>query len=604
MSGREHPLGRLLRYAGDRGGAVLAASAASILNKVFDLAPPVLLGIAVEVLLHPASTWLAPWVGSEARTQLLWLGGLTLVVFFFESLFEYLYGLLWRGLAQDLQHRLRLDAFDHVLVLDRSWLESRSTADVMAVLNDDVNQLERFLDEGANEILHVATTVVMIGGAYLWLSPWLALLAALPIPVILAGAFGFQGRLGPRYAAVRERAGWLNAVLSSALGGLPVVQAFTAERREAERLERASSGYREANRDAIRLSTAFSPLIRMVIVVGFVSTLVVGGELVLAGRLAVGSFSVLVFLSQRLLWPLARLARTVDLYQRAMASTRRIFELLDTPVRLVDGGLDLPGARARGELAFEGVTFAYPGREPAIHGLSFSVAPGEMVGIVGATGAGKTTLLRLLLRFYDPSEGRIRLDGIDLRELRLGALRGAFGLVSQDVFLFPGSVEENVRYGRPGASEAELEEACRLAEAHGFVTGLPQGYRTQVGERGVKLSGGQAQRLALARAILRDPEVLLLDEATSAVDNETEAAIQRSLARVAHGRTVLAIAHRLSTVRHADRILVLERGRLVEQGRHDALVAAGGVYAGLWKVQTGEGVDPEPGRAAGSGSAS
>ncbi len=309
--------------------------------------------------------------------------------------------------------------------------------------------------------------------------------------------------------------------------------------------------------------------------------------MVLDGRLAVGLYSVLVFMTQRLLWPLTELGETLDLYQRAMASTRRIFALLAVQPQIRPGTHELP-TPVTGDVRLDGVRFGYRDGPDVLRDIHIHVPAGETHAVVGATGAGKSTLLRLLLRFHDPREGTVRLDGHDVRSLTYRSLRSAMGYVSQDVFLFHGSVRDNIAYGLPGATDEEIEEAARQAEAHEFVLGLPDGYDTVAGERGVRLSGGQRQRLSIARALLREPAVLLLDEATSAVDNETEAAIQRSLARVGEGRTVVVIAHRLSTVRDADRIWVLERGTVAEAGTHDELVAAGGLYAALWRVQTGE----------------
>jgi ATP-binding cassette subfamily B protein len=297
-------------------------------------------------------------------------------------------------------------------------------------------------------------------------------------------------------------------------------------------------------------------------------------------------YSVLVFMTQRLLWPLTALGETLDLYQRSMASIRRIADLLETCPVLVPGGARLVPP-VRGEIDVRDVRFGYGDGPDVIRGIDLHVPAGETHAIVGVTGAGKSTLARLLLRFHDPRSGQVTVDGTDIRELEFGSLRSAIGYVSQDVFLFHGTVRENLAFGRKGATDAEIEDAARLAEAHEFVLGLPDGYDTMVGERGQKLSGGQRQRLSIARAILRDPAILILDEATSAVDNETEAAIQRSLAKVGRGRTVVVIAHRLSTVRDADRIWVLEDGTISETGTHDELAESDGLYAALWRVQTG-----------------
>jgi ATP-binding cassette, subfamily B, bacterial len=380
--------------------------------------------------------------------------------------------------------------------------------------------------------------------------------------------------------------GALNAVLENNLAGIATIKSFVAEDREEQRVEAASQRYREANRSAISLSAAFSPLIRMAIVVGFVATLVYGGWLAVNDQMAVGTYSVLVFLTQRLLWPLTRLGSMFDLYQRAMASTERVLDLLDTPVTLKDGARELVGGA--GDIAWDGVTFAWPERDPVLQDFTLRVPGGATLALVGPTGAGKSTLVRLLLRFHDPQGGRVTLDGVDVRELRLAALRGSIGLVDQHTFLFPGSVRDNIAYGAPEATDAEVRKAAAQAEASGFIEALPQGYETDVGEGGLRLSGGQRQRLSIARALLTRAPILVLDEATSAVDNETEAAIQRSLARISRDHTTIIIAHRLSTIRHADRIVVLEQGRIAEHGTHDVLVAAGGIYARLWAVQTGE----------------
>jgi ATP-binding cassette subfamily B protein len=584
----KHPLRRLLRYARRHRGRVWLASTCSVLNKLFDLAPEALIGVAVDVVVRGPDSVVALLGFPDPRTQLLVLTVATFVIWLLESLFEYLYGLLWRNLAQTVQHELRLDAYGHLQDLDLSFYEERSTGGLMAILSDDVNQLERFLDRGANELIQVTTTVLVIGALFFVMAPSIAWMAMLPMPFLVWGSVRYQRLLEPLYANVRERVAQLNARLVNNLGGITTIKAYAAEAHEIGRVSAESDAYRIANREAIRYSAAFVPLIRIIILLAFTATMLYGGYAALEGTLEVWAYSLLVYITQRLLWPLTRLGETLDLYQRAMASTTRVLNLLDTPIAAHPGTRALPLIGVRGAVNVNNITFGYHGRAPTLRDFSLQIAPGTTVAVVGPTGSGKSTLIKLLLRLYEVDNGCITLDGTDLREIRLPELRRAFGLVSQEVFLFHGSVRENIGYGSFGASHEQIEAAARLAEAHDFVATLPQGYDTIVGERGQKLSGGQRQRLAIARAILKDPPILLLDEATSAVDNETEAAIQRSLRRITKGRTTVAIAHRLSTVRHSDRIYVMERGRIVESGTHESLLQAGGMYSALWRVQTGE----------------
>jgi ATP-binding cassette subfamily B protein len=587
------PLGRLWRHAIGHRRQVVMAATWSVLNKAMDIAPPMLIGTAVDIVVRKENSVLAGFGVTTPRSQIVVLAGITFVIWALESLFEYLLGVAWRNLAQTIQHELRLDAYTRMQALELRYFEDRATGDLMAVLNDDVNQLERFLDGGANDMLQVLTTVVLIGAVFFYLAPGIAWLAFMPIPVILWGSFRFQRRLEPRYATVRAQAAAVNAELSNRLGGIATIKAFTAEADSVKRIETESERYRTANRAAIRLSSAFSPLIRIVILLGFTATLVWGGFRAVDGSLQVGAYSVMVFLTQRLLWPLTRLGETFDLYQRAMASTNRILDVVDTTPAIADGHRNLTRDEVRGEVVFDHVTFGYRPEYPALIDVVLTAPAGETTAFVGATGSGKTTLVKLLLRFYDVDSGAVTLDGHDIRELRVHDLRRAIGLVSQDVFLFHGTVRENIAYGRPDATLEQIEAAADIAEAHEFITELPEGYDTIVGERGQKLSGGQRQRISIARAILVDPPILVLDEATSAVDNETEAAIQRSLERISRDRTTLVIAHRLSTIRHADRIFVLDRGRVIESGTHEDLIAHAGIYRSLWDVQTGEAVHHE-----------
>jgi ATP-binding cassette, subfamily B, bacterial len=584
-----HPLRRLFAFARPYRRDALLASVHSVLNKFFDVLPELLIGVAVDIVVNRRDSFLARQGIADPAQQLLVLVAVTALVWMCESFFEYQYALKWRGLAQDLQHELRQAAYTHLQALPPSFIERERSGRLMALLNEDVNQVERFLNTGANDLIQVFCSSLMVGAVFFAVTADLAVLALLPIPLILVGAFWFQRRLAPRYASVRDAAAMLSGRLNNNLYGMATIQAYTAERSEADHLRAASEAYRARNADAIRVSAAITPVIRMAILAGFIATLLYGGLLALRGEIGVGSYSALVYLTQRLLWPLTRLADMTDLYNRAMASVHRIMDLLDTPAP-VRADAPLPGdAHAPKALRFDGLHFAYDGR-PALRGVSFDVAAGSTVALVGPTGGGKSTVLKLLMRFIDPDAGRILLDGTDIAGFSPTSLRQAIGYVAQEPFLTDGTVAENIAYGDRAPDQARVEHAARAAEVHEFVAALPDAYASRVGERGTQLSGGQRQRIALARAFYRAPAILILDEATSAVDNETEAAIQRSLARVARERslTTLVVAHRLSTVRHADLILVMEDGRIAERGTHDALVARGGSYAALWRLQTGE----------------
>ncbi|MBP54451.1 MAG: ABC transporter [Marinobacter sp.] len=581
-------LGRLLKYARSYRRQIIAATTCSIINKLFDIAPEILIGIAIDVVVNKEESFVAGLGFETAQEQITILAVLTFFIWAGESIFEYLFQILWRNLAQRLQSDLRQDAYEHAQKLDMSFFEARSSGQLVATMNDDVNQLERFLDGGANAMIQVVVTVVAVGAVFFVLSPLIALLAFTPIPLIIWGAFYFQRKAGPLYADVREKVGDLSSRLANNLGGIATIKSFTAENREAERLKASSEAYVDANRRAIRISSAFIPVIRMAILAGFLATFTVGGMMALEGSLNVGAYGVLVFLTQRLLWPLTGLAEVIDLFERAMASTRRILDLLAEPVRVRDDSGQTLEQPVKGEVTFEGVSFHYPSSGAGIDDISVSVPAGNTLALVGATGSGKSTLIKLLLRFYDPAGGQIRIDGQPIQSVSLKSLREAIGLVSQDVYLFEGSIRDNLAYGSPGASDEQIFEAAKTAEAWSFIEALPDGLATAVGERGVRLSGGQRQRLSLARALLKDPPILVLDEATSAVDNETEAAIQRSLKRIGHNRTVIMIAHRLSTIVDADTIAVVAGGRILESGRHEELLENNGPYSAQWRVQTGQ----------------
>lgn len=569
----------------------LLASTYSLLNKVCDLIPEMLLGIAVNTVIKKEFSWLACVGFQDLKVQLLLLGVLTLITYAAESLLEYLASIKWWSLAQLIQHDFRMAAFGHVQKSTMDTFSKQKIGHLLTSLNEDVNQLERFLEEGVDEIIEVIATSVLVGGTFFFLAPSIAFFAILPMPFIIYITFFCQQKLNPLYVTIRQKAGALSAQLANSLLGMMTIKSLVAEERVEKKVAEASCAYKDSNCKAIRLGALVVPLVRLSIVFSYLVTLVYGGLLTIEHRLDVGAYSTLIFLSQRLLWPFADIAEISTNFQRVMASTGRLLDLFQLPLeRSATKSINL-----QGEIIFDAVSFAYD-QAPTLQALSFAIAPGQKVAFVGSTGAGKTTLLHLLLGLYLPTRGQICFDKHDILDLSLAALRRQIGFVAQEPFLFEGTVAENIAYVHPVATRAQIIQAAQDAAAHPFVQELPHGYDTWIGERGQSLSGGQKQRIAIARALIGNPAILILDEATSAVDNATELLIHRALARISQGRTLIMIAHRLSTVKHVDKIFVLQDGQIVEQGSHAALLAEDKIYAHLWRLQTGDlrTYDPSP----------
>ena len=583
---KQNNLKDLYKYAQENQAKVKRGIIYSVLNKLFDLAPPVLIGIAIDIVVEGSESFIGNFGFEDRRQQLIILAFITFVIWAFESIFDYVAAVTWRNIAQDLQHSMRTETFNKTLDLDLSFFENKSSGRLMAILNDDVNQMENFLNEAANRLIQTATTVIVIGATFLYISPLVAIFAFIPIPVIVFGSYKFVQKIGERYSKIRNNVESLNAHLSNSITGILTVKSFNREKKEYKRIDSASDEVKTANYDAIKLSAAFIPIIRVAILFGFTATLLIGGFLALDGQIKVGMYSVMLFITQRLLWPLTELGIIFDSFQKAMASFRRIMNLRDTNPTINDGEIEL--LELKNKISFENLNFEYVKDFPVLKNINIEIEKGKTTAIVGSTGSGKSTLIKLILRFYEKNAGKILFDEHEIESLSLESIRNKIGLVSQDVFLFEGSVFENIAYGNIEANSEEVWNAARLSESDRFINDLPNKEDTIVGERGQKLSGGQRQRISIARAILKNPEILILDEATSAVDNETEAAIQESLETLKEGRTVIAIAHRLSTIRNADLIYVLEDGEIVENGTHDQLLGNNNVYTKLWDVQTGK----------------
>ena len=455
------PLRALWRRYGAYRTRFVGAVAASTVNKVADVVPELLIGAAVDVVVRGDASFVGEVLGVESRfAQLGWLAVINAVVWLVESVSEYVASVLWRGLAQGVEHDLRVEAYDHVQHLDLGWHESRPAGSTLATLNDDVNQLERFLDVGAPAILQTALNVLLVGAVFAAASGQLLLFAFLPIPLIVIGSLVFQRRLEPLYDRVRAAVADLSSTLSSNISGIATIKAFTAEDRERDRVAAVSLAYRRANTDAIRSSAAFVPLVRMAILAGFTCTLLLGGWATLRGDLEVGLYSVLVFMTQRLLWPLTEVAEVLDLYQRGRASAARILGLLQVPVTVPAGATALERPVA-GRVELRGVRAGYADGPDVLHGIDLLVPAGETHAIVGSTGSGKSSLLRLVLRFDDPREGSVLFDGQDVRGLDWDSLRGSLGYVAQDVFMFAGSVADNIAYGRPDATREQVRDGRR-----------------------------------------------------------------------------------------------------------------------------------------------
>jgi subfamily B ATP-binding cassette protein MsbA len=480
---------------------------------------------------------------------------------------------------------LRVRLYAYLQKMSLSFFERTSTGELMSRVTNDLSALEHFVTHGS--ALTAVDFMRLVGGAIiLFVLDWrLAALVMLPVPILGLAFRHYNTKIRPVYRRVRARLGDINAKLQDNLSGIRVIQAFAREDIEYRRFSIESERYYRARVKGIRYWSIFFPAIRFFGAMGTVIVLGVGSVMVVNGHLTLGTLVAFIAYIATIYDPINRLTEVDNIFQEAIAAGERIFELLDESMEVKDApnAVELPVIR--GEMVFDRVYFKYGSGDQVLHDVSFNMVPGEVVALVGPSGAGKTSIANLICRFYDPVEGRVTIDGHNLRDIKLNSLRRQVAVVLQDSFLFNNTVAENLHYGKPDPSRDELIAAAQAANAHDFILQLPDGYDTEIGERGVKLSGGQKQRLALARAILADPRILILDEATSSVDAEAEYLIQQALERVLENRTALIIAHRLSTIRNADKIIVLDRGQIAEAGNHEELMQNGGLYHQLYQRQ-------------------
>ena len=565
---------RVLTYLAPYRSLALAALACAVLATLVDLAPPWIIKLVIDSVVRPADLEPLPWLIAALAMAYLGRNALTGARVRLNNVLE-----------QRVIYDLRKAVYDKLQSLSVRYYDQRASGELVSRVTSDVTNLERIFIDGVESLVMAGLALVGIA-IMLFAMHWqLALLALIPIPFLAAGASVFTRRVHALYRTIRQESGRLNAVLQDHLSGIREIFAFNREAYAAARFDAHNRAYCREQLRVARVWSVYSPAMVFLGSLGTLLILGVGSREVVAGRMTLGEL--VAFLSYLAMFyvPINQIHSVNHMLQHALASGERVFEVLDAKPEVVEtpGALALP--RGSGEVRFERVSFGYrPGVE-VLHGVDLSVASGEKVALVGPSGAGKSTVVKLLLRFYDAGAGRIEIDGHDIRGLTLRSLRDQIGLVPQDPVLFNGTVRENLLFGRPEAGDTDLDNALRAARAHEFVAALPEGYDTLVGERGVKLSGGQKQRLAIARALLKDPPIVVLDEATSNIDSETEVHIQAALERLIAGRTTIIIAHRLSTLRSVDRLIVMDRGRIVETGTHDDLLGRGGLYATLYEAQ-------------------
>ena len=586
----------LKRYWKRAAGGVAANAAA----RAFDLIPFIVIGMAADwyqsgtftssTIQSLVSSSHLPEVGPIGSVE-FGFGLLILVSFTFLAVFQGISEYMWQSTAYMVQHDIRMDATTSLMAMEASYFETRQTGNLMSVLSADVAQLEDVVSDSSTSIIRIIITFSASFAIMFWMSPTLSLILGIPLILVIPMVIWFSTRIQPRYRKQRESTGGIVGILENVLAGIVTVQAYNASDFERARVERESGDYRDQAILAANLRNRFIPGIYVVAGLSFGLLVSAGGWLMASGEITPGQFVTYLLISTRLTMPMFVMGMLIGQIQRGEAASKRVFALMDLEPSIFDKPDAIPLDGPIRSISFDDVTFAYPTSEAnVLNGISFSASSGEFLGVMGHTGAGKSTILKLVERFYEPQHGTVKINGIDINDYAIASVRDRIGFVSQDPFMFFGDVKSNVSYARE-ASDDEIRKALETAGAWEFVSELPNGIDTMVGDRGVMLSGGQRARVALARALLKDPDLLILDEASAALDAETEKRIQMSLFGGSNGdsqRITIAVAHRLATIRNADEIIAMVDGAIVERGIHRELLSNDAVYASQWSIQTGE----------------
>ncbi|NIK79480.1 subfamily B ATP-binding cassette protein MsbA [Paenibacillus castaneae] len=524
--------------------------------------------------------------------DLIWIGAGVLGAAILLGLFNFFSSLLMASVGQRAVYDIRNELYGHIQKLDIGFFDRNRTGDLMSRVTNDVNMLQQLVSNGMMSLITDWFTFIFVASYMLWINWQLTLVVLITFPLMIGTTHFFSKRMRAAFRKVQETVAEVSNHLQDTLSSIRLIKSFSNEEYESERFAVRSSSNMTANLNAVKTRSLFEPFIDLLLLVGLAAVLIVGAKQTMDGTMTLGTIVAFMAYLRLLQNPIRRFSRTINTIQQSAAAYERIVGILNTKPEVTDALDAVALTDVQGEVEFKNVSFAYHNEVPVLQQFNFKIEAGKITAIVGSSGAGKSTITHLMTRFYDPQEGVVTMDGKPLTRIKVKSLREHMGIVSQDIVLLNGTIRENIVYGRPDASDEEVEAASRAASAHDFIQSFPQGYDSQIGERGVKLSGGQKQRISIARAILKNPRLIILDEATSSLDTESEKSIQDALTNLLEGRTCLVIAHRLSTIQKADHIYVLDKGEIIESGTHDSLLAQQGRYSYLYELQFPQKVEP------------